>query len=369
VRASLGAHIGLNAVCPYYTMFPISFPLRVLAHAGSDESVLDPFCGRGTTVFAARLLNLRSVGIDASDVAVAIARAKLATASPDGVIAKLETLLTERSGPVETPEGEFWRMCFHAETLSQLCRVRLALLETTNDDDAVLLRAILLGILHGPLSKGPPRYLSNQMPRTYAAKPDYAVRYWRREALEAPVVDLVDAVLRRAKHVLRDQLTPGSGSVVMGDARKLGQLGIGGFTRVVTSPPYFGMRTYRPDQWLRHWLLGGDPTVEYSTAGMIPTTDEDQFVTALAEVWRSVALVCKPGARMAIRFGALPSAQRDHERQLKESLRASEAGWRTTTIRDAGSASDGKRQAMQFGFSSIAAAEIDLYAVLESSHV
>ena len=32
------------------------------------------------------------------------------------------------------------------------------------------------------------------------------------------------------------------------------------FTRVITSPPYLGMRTYLPDQWLRYWALGGEPS-------------------------------------------------------------------------------------------------------------
>ena len=40
----------LNAVCPYFTMFPLEFPLRILAEAQADHWVLDPFCGRGTTL-------------------------------------------------------------------------------------------------------------------------------------------------------------------------------------------------------------------------------------------------------------------------------------------------------------------------------
>jgi hypothetical protein len=30
------------------------------------------------------------------------------------------------------------------------------------------------------------------------------------------------------------------------------------------SPPYYGRRTYIPDQWLRNWFLGGSSNVEYS---------------------------------------------------------------------------------------------------------
>ena len=56
----------LNAICPYFTMFPLDFPLGILkVHAKPGARVLDPFCGRGTTNFAARLLGLDTIGIDA----------------------------------------------------------------------------------------------------------------------------------------------------------------------------------------------------------------------------------------------------------------------------------------------------------------
>jgi DNA modification methylase len=68
----------LNAICPYFTMFPLEYPLRVLrVHRKDQPIVMDPFCGRGTTLFAARQLGLQAHGIDSSPVAVAIARAKL----------------------------------------------------------------------------------------------------------------------------------------------------------------------------------------------------------------------------------------------------------------------------------------------------
>ena len=43
----------LNGICPYFTMFPLEFPLGVLLrHAKRGEAVLDPFAGRGTTLYA-----------------------------------------------------------------------------------------------------------------------------------------------------------------------------------------------------------------------------------------------------------------------------------------------------------------------------
>ena len=48
--------VRLNSVCPYFTMFPLTFPYKVLINAKRTDIVCDQFCGRGTTNFAARLL-------------------------------------------------------------------------------------------------------------------------------------------------------------------------------------------------------------------------------------------------------------------------------------------------------------------------
>ena len=72
----------LNAISPYFTMFPLDFALSSLeGRARPGERVLDPFCGRGTSSFAARVLGLDSLGVDVSPVAVAITQAKLVSPS------------------------------------------------------------------------------------------------------------------------------------------------------------------------------------------------------------------------------------------------------------------------------------------------
>jgi hypothetical protein len=89
--------------------------------------VLDPFCGRGTTAYAARYLGLPSYSIDSSPVAVAIARAKLASSTLSRVLGLAQRFLQL---PVEyhTPAGDFWRMAYHGDTLDQICHLRAALL-------------------------------------------------------------------------------------------------------------------------------------------------------------------------------------------------------------------------------------------------
>src|SRR3954467_9935143 len=101
------ASTALNGICPYFTMFPLEFPLRILRRrAAPGEWVLDPFCGRGTTNYAARLLGLPSVGIDSSPVAAALAAAKLPNAGPAEIEAAAAQVLDEVPEPQEVPSGE-----------------------------------------------------------------------------------------------------------------------------------------------------------------------------------------------------------------------------------------------------------------------
>ncbi len=361
--------LALNTVCPYYTMFPLEFPLKRLARARKGEWVLDPFCGRGTTMFAARLRGLGCVGIDSNPVAAAIAAAKLTDPMPAAIIELARRILANGRDSARVPKGSFWQMCFHPGTLRDICILREQLLRSCSTDEEVALRALILGLLHGPRHKTLPTYLSNQMPRTYATKPDAAVRFWRKQGLtEPPAVNVLDAISRRARHTFTSPPPVAAGEVHLGDARRAHQLlpGRRRFSWVITSPPYFGMRTYRPDQWLRSWFLGGKDRVDYAHFGEL-AHHADKFADELAAVWRAVARRCHHGARLVVRFGNLPSCPVDARELLRSSIAKADAGWRITRWADAGSSSNGKRQSHQFGCCTEAAVcEIDAYARLEA---
>jgi hypothetical protein len=353
----------LNAICPYYTMFPLDFPLEQLAAYPGAARVLDPFCGRGTTLYAARLAGLPAVGIDINPVAAAIAEAKLVHVSPRAVVNLARQILSE-GAPDSVPEGEFWEWCFEQETLLKVVALREGLARRRTPT-AVLLRALMLGVLHGPRNKGLPSYVSNQMPRTYASKPAYAVRYWKQRDLRPVRIDVLDLIERRAKYLLDETPAPSTGKVHLGDSIETLQQLSQRFDLVVTSPPYYGMRTYVADQWLRAWFLGGPPEVPYGTHGQIARQpSQEAFTAALAGVWAAVAKRCRPGSRMAIRFGALPSARTDPEQMLLASIDAADAGWLVAEVRSAGTPGKKSRQAVQFGKAGSAVDEIDLVAVL-----
>jgi hypothetical protein len=141
----------LHSLCPNFAMLPEDFVERqVLAHTKPGETVFDPFCGRGTTVFQSLLMNRPSAGIDINPVAACVAGAK---ADPPNLIAilqhidELERSFDRRSNKFKIP-NRFFECCFHAKTLQQILFLRQELAWHTNKVDRFV-AAITLGALHG----------------------------------------------------------------------------------------------------------------------------------------------------------------------------------------------------------------------------
>jgi len=358
-----------NAICPYYTMFPLEFPLRLLKkHKAQSPTVYDPFCGRGTTIYAARKLGLRSYGLDTSPIATAIAQAKLASAGMIDVISLAEKLI--ESAPKAVPTNSFFRAAFSRKTLLQICSLREGLLkQKLATDEYAILRAAALGCLHGPLplGNGTPSYFSNQMPRTFSSKPDYSVRYWKERRMSAPDVSVVDVLRKKLERIgdLNTESPSRLQNVKCLDARKAMSFGkISGPIVTVTSPPYYGMRTYVQDQWLRMWFLGGADEVDYENHNQLSHSGHDSFISDLAKVWNTLGKRAQDEAHLYVRFGSIPSAKSDPRKILKASLEES-GHWKLLSVRNANTSNHGKRQAAYMGSESDPSVEFDFHAVLQ----
>ena len=339
----------LNGICPYFTMFPLDFPLNILKRrAKKGDLVLDPFCGRGTTNFAARLVGLCSLGVDSSPVAAAITASKLVTTTIEEILSETRQILG-RQEPRQIPGGEFWQWAFHPAVLNSLCRLREAFLENCSTAPRIALRGIVLGALHGPKQKTFPSYFSNQCPRTYAPKPAYATRFWQNRGLVPEPVDVLAVIERRAKRYY-GVLSDITGAVRLADSRNAEAIQPERpetcFDWIITSPPYYGMRTYIPDQWLRNWFVGGPSDVDYSNCDQVVHSSPEDFAADLRQVWRNAARVCADNATIVIRFGGITDRRANPLALIKRSF--DESGWRIATIHEAGSATEGKRQADAF---------------------
>lgn len=348
-------------------MFPLSFPFWALKQASNRSVVLDPFCGRGTSNYAARYLGLRSYGIDTSPVAVAIAKAKLAVATEQDVMDLARRILNEPRD-FDRPRGRFWQLAYHPDTLDQICRLRAGLLHR-HTEAAALLRGIVLGCLHGPLSKDITRsgYFSNQMPRTFASKPAYSVRYWQEREMLPRHIDVLNPIRRRLQRIVSEPLPrrQNRGDIARGDSTHSSSYAhvSDRVTHVVTSPPYYGLTTYVQDQWLRNWFVGGPDTIDYGRGSQLSHQSPEAFAASLSKVWNHCGDRLSIRGKMIVRFGSIRS--RDHAPLdiLKRSLELSRHDWSIQRWVDVGTADAGKRQADTMGTLSKPTTEFDVRIV------
>jgi len=252
---------------PYYAMFPVAFADAVVSKfTQPGDVVLDPFAGRGTSIFSAAVQRRIGVGIELNPVGWVYTRTKLNPAGREAVEDRIFALgiHAERCRHAADELPEFFRLCFAPRVRRFLLAARELLDWRGNRTDRTTM-ALLLVHLHGKRTDS----LSNQMRQTKSMSPDYAIRWWRHHRMNPPAVDPVAFLTSKLAWRYAKGLPEVTRShAYLGDSiAKLPELVAstrsGKFSRaslLFTSPPYFHLTNYHYDQWLRLWLLGGPPS-------------------------------------------------------------------------------------------------------------
>lgn len=342
----------LHSICPYFAMFPEDFVLEQLyAYSRPGDVVLDPFCGRGTTILESLLNNRAALGTDINPVAACVAGAKANVPAPQAVLKRVDELRDEFTATAcrVEPRTEFFRHCFHRETYAEIAFLRGALSWRRSHVDRFI-AAVMLGILHGESHRSS-MYLSNRMPRTISTKPDYSVRWWCERGLFPPRRETFE-VLRRAVQFRYSQPPPRrKGRVVLSDARRCGQVlkkHASSVTLVITSPPYIDTTDYAEDQWLRLWFLGGAPYPTLRLHKDDRHTLAEGYWNFLEEAWRGCAPLLRETAWIVVRIGGTKLDKLELLQGLRDSLVRGLTGRRVRALHQGNSSRIAKRQTNSF---------------------
>lgn len=246
-------------------MFPTGFANHVVQkYTSYGETILDPFSGRGTAIFSAASQGRIGMGVELNPVGWVYSQAKLYSADENDVIDRareLGRIASRRKSKPHLPD--FFSWCFSRTVQQFLLTARKHLQWRQNRVDCTLM-ALLLVNLHGKREAS----LSNQMRQTKSMSPTYAVNWWKRRKLRPPSVDPIEFMEKRIKWRYAKGVPAKTDSFVyLGDStrrlrdvrQRASQLSLPPATLLITSPPYCGITNYNYDQWLRLWLLGGQP--------------------------------------------------------------------------------------------------------------
>src|SRR5579883_1922721 len=297
----------LHALCPYFAMFPEGFVLdQLLAFTSPGELVLDPFAGRGTTLFESLLNGRRAIGTDINKVAACVTGAKIDVPQKEKLFERLDELERAfwRIRTVKPFATKFFSACYSQPTYQEIEFLRTHLNWRVSKVDRFI-AALVLGSLHGESHKSK-LCLSNRMPRTISTKPEYSVRWWNERGYIAPKRETFNIL--RAVAEMRYGISPPQmkGKIRLADARRAGSLyreHNGEVKLVVNSPPYIDTTDYAEDQWLRLWFLGGPPYPKARVNRDDRYSNVMSYWSFLSEVWAGCARLFSPGTTIVVRIG------------------------------------------------------------------
>ena len=241
----------------YYAMFPPSFPYYATKGlTDPDDLVLDPFSGRGNSLFCAMSQGRRAVGIDINPLAYlySAARCNLDVAQDDLLMRMTEVADSVTQSDRET-RNAFETMAWSPDVRGFLRSARRALDWRNDSVDRALMGFVALHAQDKSSVSG----LSNKLPPTIACSPDYAVRWWKDKGMTRPpktnpVESLTEKIRRRYRYGAPDLQ---GGRALEGDSREvLADMEPLEASLLITSPPYIGISDYWNDHWIRLWLLG-----------------------------------------------------------------------------------------------------------------
>jgi len=300
------------------------------------QTVLDPFCGCGTTLLACKQRAVNAVGFDVMPIAVFASSVKTRDYDTNKLEEAIRPLLAHKfERPAAAAAPPIVKKCFSKYALEDLIFFR-SLINKIEDEDTR--DFLLLGLVNAamkvswawkdggvikvkkhpspPLRKMLSKTLSRMVKDLGRSESGMSLTGKARVDERLSPTDTNEETGRSASQpsALRKKDKPVI-TVAMGDARNL-PLADSSVDAVITSPPYLNQIDYQKVYAIENWIISGETAppvrsfigavsetdVEFLEERKLPQQAQLYFLdmnSVLAELWR----VCKPGARLGIVIG------------------------------------------------------------------
>lgn len=339
---------------PYYAMFPVNFARQIIVEFSNEgDTVIDPFCGRGTTNYVSQLLGRESFGCELNPVGWVYAMTKTQPARQLGrILRRIDEISDMRLNDDYSPVNEFQEWAWCSDVLGFINSARRNLNWRESKIDRTI-SAILLVYLHAKIGGG----LSNQMRQTKSMSPDYAVRWWKKRKMRPPKVEPCSFLKSRTEwRYAKGLIEPRANArFFFGDARQgLNRYGGSPASLVLTSPPYLGITNYQYDNWIRLWALGGPPLPDWNQKQRYG--NREKYRELIDGVFDDLAKRCRDDAAIVVRTDA-------RQFTLETTAYAIDRVWPKHRLFGRRSRAAKPTQTSLFGDKTIKPGEIDLMAL------
>lgn len=225
-----------------------------------DDTVYDPFAGRGTTLIEAAIRGRQVIACDINPLSRILIKPRLNPPS----MAQIQTRLNNIQ-MTQTIENEIdLSMFYHHDTESELLSIREYLhnrfLRGEEDSLDEWIRMVATNRLSG---HSPGFFSVYSLPPNQAVSPQRQILINQKTGCIPVYRDVKDLILRKSKQLLSSMSSAvitnlkkaGNGSILLtSDCRTTPQIQDESVHLTVTSPPFLGIVQYSQDNWLRCWF-------------------------------------------------------------------------------------------------------------------
>ncbi|MEM3012894.1 MAG: class I SAM-dependent methyltransferase [Candidatus Hadarchaeales archaeon] len=254
---------------------------------GKGDRVLDPFCGKGTTLLACKELGVDAVGYEVHPLFLFLSRVELRDYDLPALRRAGEEVLSAPFRPPSTPPPKLLQKFFHPGVLQDLLFFREEILRREGTERDFLLTALMLAAVES----------------SWAFKDGEVLK-----VRKGKITPLREALARRIGWMCDDleklETRRADLSVVEGDAREM-EVEEESFDAVITSPPYPGKLEYARAYRLEQEILGLPPPrpeklLGVRTRGGEPEFDQEAYLEDLSKVVEKLYLACVEGGEVAM---------------------------------------------------------------------
>lgn len=269
----------------------------------TQDIVLDPFGGRGTTILQANIRGFAGYSNDVNPLSERIAKPKTRPVSLQEVKQALDEINLDVD--VDISGYEPFAPFYHIATYRELLALKHHLVENRSDADQFI-EMIALSRLHGHSDGFFSVYSFPQISVPSSAQ--VRINAQRNQTPEYRAIK--PRILKKARRVLADfipneladlRAVSSQNVFTCHDTRNMESIHDGVAALIVTSPPFLNKADYIQDNWLEFWFLDIDQ--EPLKKRVVQTDDLDHWSAFMEGSMKEMHRVLRPGGVAVIEVG------------------------------------------------------------------
>ncbi len=270
-----------------------------------NDTVYDPFLGRGTTMIEAALLGRRVAGCDINPLSSILTAPRLRPPTVRDVRDRLVNLDWNYEGELNEELLTF----YHPDTLREICALRSHLLSRDGNHSVAEVDDWIRMVATNRLTGHSAGFFS-----VYTLPPNQALTPKRQQRINEirkqvpPRRSVPDLIIRKTESLLqtvsdfdRRRLNEAASDAILltRSSDRTPEIKDNSIDLIVTSPPFLDVVDYATDNWLRCWFNGiNDKEITIWTFRKPP-----EWAEAIERVFGELRRVLKPGGYIAFEVG------------------------------------------------------------------